>query len=258
MPGIKECYHSVRWFKGVEIDNPQLSLNLSTYIEKISKETGRQVIFEEARILKSFGTNVAIKTSPDAIVVLYLPDISFNSPPIERAAAREITRAFLLYGKGYGRRSYSRQPEETENKSIGLLFNTLDDIVINKLISSEGFVPFEDNYFTVIEEETEIIRKGKKYHQDLAPDLLFRDRFIACRYVTAWSFLNYFDPDQYNRRKLSKFVKEFQDGFPKQFMIAKELIELIQNNDIFLTEGHRVVVDYALKLWNLSGIITWQ
>ena len=167
---------------------------------------------------------------------------------MERAVAREITRAFLLYTKGYSHRSFARQPDETENKSVGLLFNTIDDIVINKLIFNEGFVPFENNYLTVIEEETEIVRKGKKYHSDLLPDPLFRNRFLACRYITAWSFLNYFNLDQYNRRKLSKFIKEFEEGFPENTKTAQILIDLLQKNDIFLQEGHHEVIKNALNL----------
>ena len=75
---------------------------------------------------------------------------------------------------------------------------------------------------------------------------------MAYRYLLAWSYVTYHRLPPPAGRYLTRFLRTFQRVYPRQYDIAKQVIDIIEQHDIFTPEGHAEIMRKALALWRLD------
>ena len=231
------------------------SQKLADYLNKVRRETGREIRFEYISHFPIPSMKTAYRYDPSLIEVVIASNAKMTTSQLEQSIAHEVTHGFLQHKLRYCHAVFKRPPSDTEEKSTSLIFTMIDDIVVNRIISEEGFDPFGPVYLPTVEKETKAIRKGKDCYNRHSHDPLFKDRYMVFRYIMAWGFLEYFDLEPFARRKIKKFAKTFENSFPRQYEMASQIRELILQNDIFTSEGHRRTIEGVLKFWNLEDLV---
>ena len=232
----------------------ELSEKLKAYIEKIEKETGLSVLIQKVQDIGLPGMDAGFKLDPKYIrVEIIQKDIPKEQ--IEQSIAHETTHGFLAYKKKYCQLKFVRICDKVEEMSVGILCTMIEDIVVNKTIHRNNFRPYAYSYIDTVQAETKSARKGKDCYQQFNKDPIFKDRFMIFRYIMAWSFLKYFNLDAYDRRIISKFVKRFQKSYPKKYEEARQVEEIILENNIFTSEGYYNIIKRCLELWNLADLV---
>lgn len=235
----------------------QCSAELSKYLNKVQIETGRKIEFRPTTNLGIPGMTFAFKLDPSCIPIMYKEGTDLGNPEHEHSIAHEATHGYLLYKLGYSYPIPKHKP--ARNGHVSLLFTMIDDIVVNKIIQKEGFPPFDPVYLTMVERETKAARKGSdRLYGEFSHDPLFKDRFMAFRYILAWGSVNYCDLEPYARRTINKYLKAFQKSFAKQFTMADQIREVILQHDIFTVHGHRKTVEAVARLWHLDDLFELQ
>ncbi len=239
----------------------QCSAKLSKYLNKVEIETGRSIEFRPAADLGAPGMTFAFRLDPSCILIMYKEGTDLGNPEHEQSIAHEATHGYLIYKLGYSYLREKRKPARNEIGHVNLLFTMIDDIVVSKIIQKEGFPPFDPGYLTMVEKETKAARKGSdRLYSEFLHDPRFKDkdRFMASRYILAWSSVNYCDLEPYAKRIIYKYLKAFQKAYTKQFTMADQIREIILQHDIFSANGHRKTVEAVARLWHLDDLVGLQ
>lgn len=231
-----------------------LSEKLQTYIAKIEKETGRQVLIQSmATNIGISGMSAYISDHPTHILILLESDIKENEQ-LERSIAHEVTHGLLRYAKEYCILMPTYSLTKLELDTLNILTTMIEDIVVNKIIQENGFSPFSTSFYETVRQETEAAHERQDYYQEFQ-DPLFKDRFMIFRYIMAWGFLEYYDLDESFQKILASFEYEFKLSFPRQYKSACQIKDIILQHDIFSAEGYCQVIKKSLKLWELDNIV---
>jgi len=134
----------------------KLSTKLTNYLDKITNETGRQIIIEETENLGISGMSAGFVDHPSHIVVLIAKGRKMTDPTVEQSIAHEATHGYLIYKKRYCKWTLRRPADDKEINCVTVLFTMIDDIVVNKIIHEESFPPYHPKYLSVVESETKI------------------------------------------------------------------------------------------------------
>lgn len=237
----------------------QCSAKLSNYLNKVEIETGRKIEFCPTTEVGIASIPFAFKPDPSCILILCKEGTDWRNPEHEQSIAHEATHGYLIYKLGYSYLRAKRKPARNEIGHVNLLFTMIDDIVVSKIIQKEGFPPFDPGYLTMVERETKAARKGSdRLYGEFSHDPLFKDRFMAFRYILAWGSVSYCDLEPYARRTINKYLKAFKKSFTEQFTMADQIREVILQHDIFSANGHRKTVEAVARLWHLDDLIGLQ
>ena len=237
----------------------QCSAKLSKYLSKVEVETGRRIELRFVTDLGLSGMTAAFSLHPSSIIISLKEGTDWGNPEHEHSIAHEATHGYLVYKLGYSYLRTKCKPAENEMNHVRLLFTMIDDIVVNRIIQKEGFPLFAPGYLNMVEIETKAARKGSDRPYDMfSHDPLFKNRFMAFRYILAWGLLNYCDLKPYARRTINKYLKAFQKSFVKQFTMADQIRGIILQHDIFSAHGHRKAVEAVARLWHLDDLVGLQ
>lgn len=233
----------------------KFSSKLQNYLEKIERETGKEVKILESPYLGLKGMWAGYSYHPDFIIVIIRSGINKTNETLERSIAHEVTHGYILFKKKYCRADFGRFTLEDEKRDVQMIFTMVDDIVVNKIISKNGFSPFGDEYLAVVQREIDSMIAGIDFYRQFSEDLLFNELLMITRYIIAWGFLEYFELSEYAFEILKKYTDVFKDTYPLQYSVARKIEAVIINNDIFSVEGHCQAMIEILKLLNFYDLV---
>ena len=233
----------------------QLSTKLKNYLEKINEETGKEIKILESPQLGIKGMWAGYRYHPDFIIIIIRSGIEKTNEAIERSIAHEATHGYILFKKKYCRAEFNQKISENEKKDIQLIFTMIDDIVVNKIISENGFDPYGKEYLDVVRKEIDSMIAGVDIYRQFSKDLLFDDLLMISRYIVAWGFLEYFELNKEDFETLKKYLDVFKNTYPLQYDIAYKIDQIIIKNDIFSSEGHCKIMTKILKLLEFDDFV---
>lgn len=233
----------------------ELSSKLQNYLEKIKEETGKEIRILESPRLGLKGMWAGYRYHPDFIIVIIRSGVQKTNEALERSIAHEVTHGYILFKKKYCRAEFNQEISENEKRDIQMIFTMVDDIVVNKIISQNGFNPYGAEYLAVVKREIDSMIAGVDIYRQFSDDLLFDDLLMITRYIIAWGFLEYFTLSSEDHDILKKYINVFKDTYPLQYDIAAKIEKIIVNNDIFESEGHCKAMARILKLLKFDDLI---
>lgn len=197
------------------------SEKLNDYIARVEKDTGRRVVVIPVSAADIPGIKIAFRPHPTDITVYVTP--ALKQSDYEHSFAHEVTHGVLMYQRGYCCVRPKSGQTQAQRLSIEFILNSVEDIVVNKILQEEGFAPFADGYLNEVIKETRALRKGTDYYVSTFQDPLLRQRFIVYRYILLWGFLQFYSLDQYVEQTLRRFANQFRDSKPREFQVAAEI-----------------------------------
>ncbi len=234
----------------------KFSNKLQKYLQKIEKDTGKEVKILESPHLGLKGMWAGYRYHPDFIIVIIRSGIEKTNETIERSIAHEATHGYIIFKMNYCMADFKPETSENEKKDIQMIFTMVDDIVVNKIISLNGFRPFGEEYLTVVKKEIDSMLAGIDFYRQFSDDLLFDDLLMITRYIVAWGFLEFFDLQMEALETLKKYIDVFKDTYPLQYEIADKVKNIILKNDIFKKEGHCNAMNDILGLLKFKALVT--
>jgi len=231
------------------------SNKLRAYLTKIEEETGKEIKILESSKLGLKGMWAAFRYHPAFIIIIIRSEINKPDDTIERSIAHEATHGYILFKEKYCMAEFGESVTDSDRKDIQLIFTMVDDIVVNKIISKNGFKPFEDEYLLVVQKEIDAMITGQDFYRQFSDDLLFDDLLMISRYIIAWGFLKFFELNLEEYKLIKKFTAVFKDTYPMQHDIANKIKGIIIENDIFTSEGHCKAMDNILKLLKFRDLV---
>ncbi|MGZ7043512.1 MAG: hypothetical protein ACXVHM_02880 [Methanobacterium sp.] len=226
----------------------QLSSKLKNYLDKIEKETDKEIKILESPHLGLKGMWAGYRYHPHFIIIIIRSGVQKTNEALERSIAHEATHGYILFKNKYCRAEFIQDISANEKKDIQMIFTMVDDIVVNEIIQENGFDPFGDEYLAVVAKEIESMIAGVDIYRQFSDDLLFDDLLMITRYIIAWGFLEYFELNHETYDTLNKYINVFKDTYPLQYDIASKIEKIIINNDIFSSEGHCKAMIEILKI----------
>ena len=233
----------------------ECSEKLVKYLRKIEKETGRQINIQEMPSSDLYKMKSAFVHHPIYIRIIIASGSNPTDPEIEQSIAHEATHGLIVYKMKYCIGFFKRPPNDKEKKLVTLVFTMISDIIVNKLIQKEGFLPYSPRYPEMVKEELSAMEKGTDLYINLLNEPSYRDKHMIFRYILAWGYLKFIDLDNNIYKILMNFINEFQLKNTKQFQMAMKIQEIILKNEIFSAEGFKKAIMKLLKLWGLEDII---
>ncbi len=229
----------------------ELSERLQRYIKKVEEETGRRVLIERSGDLGLSGMASGFVEDPENILVRISTELSGLN--LEHSVAHEITHGLLRYKRGFPRVAPRRPLSEKEAVSVGILCSMLEDIAVSKITSDEGFSLFSHNYIETVQKEEADVKNGRYFSSVGSADL--REKLMLSRYITAWGFVQHFNPDIRSKEVLERFLGSFEDNYPEESRMAGRIKDIIGKNDIFSPKGYHEIIRRCLKLWGLYDLV---
>lgn len=230
---------------------------IQEYIKNIEIEISRKIDFfyVPKEQMPIYDSTAVISMSSEKINILVNSSKKVSNTEWEHCIPHEATHALLAYKHKYHNPLPKRIPTKEEQVGVGLLVSMIDDIVVDSIIQKEGFPPFSDNYLPQIQETTINMTKGIAYNKLFPGYPKARGIFIVLRYVTAWGYLKYNKLDENAEMILKNYLKSYPRFFPGQYKTANQTIDLISQNDIFISEGRNKTVEAVLKIWHYDNLI---
>jgi hypothetical protein len=227
---------------------------LENYVAKVEKESGRPTCIIRQLHL-SLPTGAEWRDDRVYNLIVIEPRFDISDPGNEQGIAHEITHGRLIYGKHYPTYRISDSARPEERRSVNLLLSTIADAVVNKTIQAEGFTPFPAGYLGVVKGEAAAALAGQNVYVSMFPDSSFRSKFIAARYLVAWSFLEYCALSVNEKDGLESFLRASEREYPSEIEIAKQVQVAMEHHDIFRSEGYRQAVTESLRAWKLDQFV---
>lgn len=234
-----------------------LTPKLLKYIEYVERKTKRKVKLEYVDGFNLPGTSFAFRLDSHYVCVGVLSGTNLQDLRAERSIAHEITHGLLVYGLGYYTLTAKESASDEEIQYLSLL-SFIDDIVVNKTIQEHGFPALGSTYYEMLNREIQAARHRVDIYDDRSFSTLFKRRYMACRHVLAWGAIEYYDLDPSYRNLITEFLRVFQKAFSREYMVAKDIEELILKNNIFSAIGHKKTIETVLQDWNLDSCCTLE
>ena len=235
--------------------NLEFSVKLKDYLKKVETETGKEVKILESPYLGLKGMWAGFRYHPDYIIVIIRADIQKTDETLERSIAHEATHGYILFKKKYCMGDFPESTSVSDKRDIQMIFTMVDDIVVNKILTENGFTPFGVEYMTVVQKEIDSMLAGIDFYRQFSDDVLFDDLLMITRYIIAWGFLEYFKLSRPHYETLKKFMDVFKDTYPLQYDIASQIKQIIKDNDIFTSSGHCKAMSDILNLLKFDKLV---
>ena len=230
------------------------SPHLTSYVDKVTEQTRRRLVVERRSL--PLGLKAAFIPDPRFIKIVLDPSINLKTNYAEYSIAHEVTHGLLTYAKGYAPLIAKRPLTAKEQTRRSIAAVLVEDIVVNRILQTEGFAPFAPIYLATVQYETKVANaKGTYPHPDLANDEEGRDRWMVLRYIIAWGLVEYCSLDQKSEDVIGEYLRAFQNAYPKQFSMAEQVKSIIKENDIFEAQGYRKAMASILDLWKLNDFL---
>lgn len=234
----------------------KLSEKVKAYVEEVERETGYTVQINDWR---GNGAQVTLDHEHKQIDVDINEEEHKNESEeeIDYTIAHEVTHEFLSLKK-----KYCRTKSTLENRMImKRIAGMIEDIVVDKIIQEKNYRTSYSVYLNDVRKDIQFIRKSVSKNKDFFKlnknDSKYRLELVIAvfGYIVAWSDLEYFKWDKFNRKLLHKYLKIIQKSCPEQYEVAEKVKNIILNNDIFAAKGYDEAIKQCLDLFNLTNEI---
>ncbi|MGZ4856782.1 MAG: hypothetical protein ACXVZU_00250 [Methanobacteriaceae archaeon] len=240
----------------------QLSHRLKTYLQKVEEETGRPIKILESKNLGVRGISVGFRYHPQYILIIINPTVKRSITDLERSIAHEATHGYILHRLGYCRPLFSHETPEKIQQMTHLLFTMVEDLVVNKIIQDNGFLPFGSEYIPMLKREVDVAEKGEQsgesFYHLFSPDPQTEDILMISRYIIAWGFLNYHSFEKDVQDQIQEFLQKFQQNYSHHYPRAKIVQEIILKHDIFTAKGQCEAIKEIIALWGLENQVMFE
>ncbi|PKO04759.1 MAG: hypothetical protein CVU41_15465 [Chloroflexi bacterium HGW-Chloroflexi-3] len=229
-----------------------LSTKIQEYIVEIESNTSKKVVIEEVSDVGLQGMTARYLPGEEIIKVQILK--VKGGSELENSIAHEITHGYLDIAKGYCYSAPKKELSSIEKQTTSLIFTMIDDIVVNKIIFDRGFLPYSPRYIEEVEKEIRSFNKKIDHYAEFS-DIGFRSKFIIFRFVLAWGLLSYLELPEYDKKILDLFLRRFKFNYPNEYAQSRIILNLIIENDIFTKQGHFIVINKIIDLWNFRDCV---
>jgi hypothetical protein len=240
----------------------QFSHRLKTYLQKVEIETGRPIKILESQNLGVRGISVGFRYHPQYILIIINPSVKRSITDFERSIAHEATHGYILHRLGYCRPIFSPETPDKIQQMTHLLFTMVEDLVVNRIIQDNGFLPFGSEYIPMLQREVEVAEKGEQsgetFYHLFSPDPQTEDILMISRYIIAWGFLNYHSFKKDIQNQIQEFLQKFQQHYSHHYPRAAIVREIIQKHDIFTAEGQCQAMNEIIALWGLEDNVKFE
>jgi len=230
----------------------KLSDKAKKFLKRIEKETGREIIVERKSKSEMGGFPAYFEPDRKNFVIQIREDIEEDTESFQNMIIHEAIHGLLIYAKGY----YHPEPKSASINELKLILvllaSLVDDIVVHRITHDEGFKINWDEYLRMVKIEIKVARGGKEMYKTVSSDPLVRSKFKVLRYVVAWGCLKYLKLRPKPKRILKRFLKAFEERYLDEFKMAKKIIEVITQNNIFTKDGQKEVIRQIWRLWDLE------
>ena len=241
----------------------KLSEKVEGYIKKVEEETGRPALIKSVQDVGLNGMSAVFILDPKYIRVEIIEKYFYDSKGeidqggFECVIAHEVTHGLLAYKKEYYQLDIVHKCNKLEKDSIDLIYSMVEDCVVYKIMHENNFQLLPKRFINRVKDEIEDLLKGKDCYENYNKyPLIFKDRYIVYRHIIlSLGVLKYFNPGEFDKNIIYKFLKIFQKSYPKQYKEAEQIIKIILKNDIFTPEGCRKATKESLDLWNLTNLV---
>lgn len=175
---------------------------------------------------------------------------------IERSIAHEATHGYIIYKLGFCRVKFDHDVSDGYKRDVHLVLTMIEDLVVNKIISENGFPTFGNEYLSMVREEIRVARQGEDageefYHKFAATPHLEAILMIS-RYIIAWGFLKYYNLKEDDRKLIEEFTKTFKEVYRDYYEYAGKIEEILEFKDVFEGEKECKIVWEILKIFNMD------
>jgi hypothetical protein len=242
--------------------SPNFSPRLTAFLNKIEKETGKNIKILQSPDLGLAGISAAYRYHPDYIVIVITVGIKRTEVDLERSIAHEAVHGYLMHKKKFCRPVFNEKADNNYQRDVQLLFTMVDDIAVNKIIGENGFHPFGSEYLPMVAMETEVAAggeiKGEDFYRKFSGDPQLEAILMVSRYLLAWGFLEYFPLEPGEQEVISSFTISFETYYPHYYRRACKIRDIILENDIFTAKGQCKAVQKILDLWGLGELVEME
>ena len=139
------------------------------------------------------------------------------------------------------------------------LVSMVEDIVVDKIILEKNYRSSYSVYLNDIRKDIQFIRKSVSKNKDFFKlnknDSKYRLELVigVFGYIVAWSDLEYFKWDKFNRKLLRKYLRIIQKSCSEQYEVAEKVKNIILKNNIFTAKGYDEAIKQCLGLLNLTN-----
>lgn len=228
----------------------QASQHLTNFLNMVKKESQRPLRLAIVEKMPIPGMYACLQKHPTHIFITIKEGDSINSPHVETAIAHEATHGWLFYAKQFKWISFENEELKKEGAYLSILFNAIDDLVVEKILQENNFLFLQDNYIRQLKKEIKIIRKHKDIYMEFSDRPLFKEFFLIARYLLAWGTCRYLKIDPTIRKLAKKFMKIVKRTFSEAYTKIATIVGLFETNDIFISEGNNIVKERILELWD--------
>ena len=232
------------------------SEKLNFFLDKIENETGRQIKFMESSNMGIKGITAAFQYHPHYIWIVLDPEYPRESADIERSIAHEATHGYILYKLGFCRTKFKLDVSDEYKRDVQLVLTMVEDVVVNKIISENGFPPYGTEYLPMVREEIKIAHKGEEageeFYHEFATTPHLEALLMISRYVIAWGFLKYYNLKEVDYKLIEEFINSFKGFYPDYNQFAGKIEKIIDEKDIFKGKEECETVWEILKLLKMD------
>jgi hypothetical protein len=235
------------------------SNELKSYLEKIQKETGHEIKFLESSNLGIKGITAAYQYHPDYILIILNPNYPREEGDVERSIAHEATHGYLIYGLGFCRTKFPENIPDDYKRDVQLVLTMVEDIVVNRIITENGFPPYGHEYLPMVEEETRVAslgeEAGEEFYQRFADTPHREALLMISRYVIAWGFLKYYALKKDDTELIREFTNYFEEYYTDYHEFAAKIVGILEKKDIFRAPGECEALHEILILLKMDGFV---
>jgi hypothetical protein len=232
----------------------KISGDAKKYLNKISRETGREIVIEEATDLGIPEMIAAFKPSQEDFIIRVLARIDENDERFQETIIHEAVHGLLYYSKGY----YHPEPEsactESVSLSLDILASMVDDIAVNKIMQDKGFREIKEIHLRAFRKEIRAARESNDFYTRVSSDPAVQKIFKVCRYVVVWGFVQYLALKPMAKRIFKRYLKVFEKAYHDEYEIANRITEVITNYDIFAAEGQQKALKEIVKICGFEQV----
>lgn len=225
------------------------------FLKRTSRETGREVRIEKGLRTRIGGIKAAFDPDRKHIIIRIREDFEEDDASIQNSIVHEAIHGLLHYGRGYCYPEPRFPPTHMEKESGNILISMVDDIVVNKIMQDEGFPPIGNVYLRMVKKETKAAEESTDIYQNVSYDPTVKRRFMVYRFIMAWGYLEYYEVTRKERKTLERFLETFEEAYPDVFNMARDVVDVLSQNDVFTSKGHHQAMVEILRLWDLDNLI---
>ena len=220
------------------------------YYDKVEKETGFKIVVEQYPGLCSeqgylmvqvcpYGDFAYLKNSKQ--ILINIDPFCYNCPiQHQRGLAHELTHALL-------RHKYIYPVVIGANMELCAKINTFfEDIVVAKLIQTEGFHPYNNVFFDIMQKEIALFRR-KHLPSHYSLSIARKNWQLILKISQTWGYLKYCKNTPSETAMFKEFIKVASHNFPEENKVAQQIIHLFTKNDIFTREGYTNVLRSIIR-----------